>query len=111
MSSSPALYVQQQSIKGIDFDKNQPTVAVQFVKDGSDGALEPANYQEAFVVEFSSNIGDAKTNVASATGETPTTAEFKALVDAYNALATQFNSLISGLEKCGVLQRPNSAHQ
>ena len=95
-----------EAIKKLD----QPAVAVQFVKKGTDGSLEAANTQEAFVVEFGDNIGDAKTDVAAAAGAAPTAAEYKTLVDAYNALANQFNRLIGGMEKCGVLQRPNSSN-
>lgn len=40
-----------EAIKQLD----QPAVAVQFVKKGTDGSLEAVNAQEAFVVEFGDN--------------------------------------------------------
>lgn len=56
---------------------------------------------------FSNIIGNAKTNVAAAAGDTPTKAEYDALKDAYNALASQFNQLIGGLANAGVVQLPS----
>lgn len=56
---------------------------------------------------FSSTIGNAKTNVAAAAGDAPTKAEYDALKDAYNALASQFNQLIGGLANAGVVQLPS----
>ena len=109
-NNKPIILIKQANKTSLDIAKiNQPPVVAQFVKDGADG-LEPANTQEAFVVEFGDNIGDAKTDVAAAAGAAPTAAEYKTLVDAYNGLANQFNRLISGMEKCGILQRPNSSN-
>ena len=55
---------------------------------------------------FGEAIGNAVTNVAVAAGDNPTKAEYGALVAAYNALASQFNRLISGLTSSGVIQVP-----
>ena len=55
---------------------------------------------------FDDAIGNAVTNVAAAAGDNPTKAEYDALVAAYNALAGQFNRLISGLASSGVIQVP-----
>ena len=58
---------------------------------------------------FGEAIGNASENVAAAAGEAPTKAEFNAVVTAYNSLAKQFNRLISGLSKSGVIQLPASS--
>lgn len=58
---------------------------------------------------FGDAIGNASENVAAAAGEAPTKAEFDAVVTAYNSLAKQFNRLISGLSKSGVIQIPASS--
>ncbi len=58
---------------------------------------------------FGDAIGNASENVAAAAGEAPTQAEFDAVVTAYNSLAKQFNRLISGLSKSGVIQLPTSS--
>ena len=55
---------------------------------------------------FGEAIGNASENVAVAAGEAPTKAEYGALVASYNALAKQFNRLISGLTSSGVIQVP-----
>lgn len=56
---------------------------------------------------------DAKTNVAAAAGDAPTKAEYDAFVTAvntlsadYNALATQFNRLVSNLAATGLVKLP-----
>lgn len=58
---------------------------------------------------FGDAIGNANSSVAKVAGESVAKAEFDALVDAYNALASQFNRLISGLSKSGVIQIPASS--
>ena len=58
---------------------------------------------------FGEAIGNASENVAAAAGEAPTKAEYNAVVTAYNSLAKQFNRLISGLSKSGVIQLPASS--
>lgn len=58
---------------------------------------------------------DAKTNVAAAAGDAPTKAEYDAFVAAvntlaadYNALATQFNQLVSNLVATGLVKLPEA---
>ena len=95
-NNKPIILIKQANKTSLDIAKiNQPPVVAQFVKDGDDG-LEPANTQEAFVVEFSSNMG----GIAHVTAA-PTADQFNALVD-------MFNSLVAGMEKCHILQRPNT---
>ena len=60
---------------------------------------------------FDEAIGNANSAVAKTSGESTTKAEFDALVDAYNALAAQFNRLISGLASSGVIKPPASSRQ
>lgn len=60
---------------------------------------------------FGTAIGNATTNVAAAAGDAPTKAEYDALKDAYNALASQFNRLISGLSTSGVIQVPSGSQE
>ena len=59
---------------------------------------------------------DAKANVAAAAGDAPTKAEYDAFVTAantlaaaYNALATQFNMLVSNLVATGLVKLPEAA--
>ena len=55
---------------------------------------------------FGEAIGNASENVAVAAADAPTKTEYDALVASYNALAKQFNRLISGLTSSGVIQVP-----
>jgi len=56
---------------------------------------------------FGEAIGNASENVAVAAAAAPTKTEYDALVASYNALAKQFNRLISGLASSGVIQVPS----
>ncbi|WP_298048278.1 hypothetical protein [uncultured Bifidobacterium sp.] len=56
---------------------------------------------------FGEAIGNASENVAVAAADAPTKTEYDALVASYNALAKQFNRLISGLASSGVIQVPS----
>lgn len=58
---------------------------------------------------FGEAIGNASENVAVAAVAAPTKAEYDTLVASYNSLAKQFNRLISGLSKSGVIQLPASS--
>ena len=58
---------------------------------------------------FGEAIGNASENVAVAAANAPTKAEYDTLVASYNSLAKQFNRLISGLSKSGVIQLPVSS--
>ena len=58
---------------------------------------------------FGEAIGNASENVAVAAAAAPTKAEYDALVASYNSLAKQFNRLINGLVKSGVIQLPASS--
>ena len=58
---------------------------------------------------FGEAIGNASENVAVAAANAPTKAEYDTLVASYNSLAKQFNRLISGLSKSGVIQLPASS--
>ena len=58
---------------------------------------------------FGDAIGNASENVAVAAAAAPTKAEYDALVASYNSLAKQFNRLINGLAKSGVIQLPASS--
>ena len=58
---------------------------------------------------FGNPIGNLSNEVAKAAGETPTKAEFDALVDRCNAIVSQFNRLISGQANAGVIQLPASS--
>ncbi len=54
---------------------------------------------------FDTAIGNANDKVPAA-ANAPTKAEYDALKDAYNALASQFNRLVVGLKNAGVVQLP-----
>ena len=56
---------------------------------------------------FGEAIGNASENIAVTAADAPTKAEYDALVASYNALAKQFNRLISGLASSGVIQVPS----
>ena len=60
------------------------------------------------LAKFGDAIGNAGEAVAAAAGDAPTKAEFDALQAAYNALAKQFNRLVSGLANAGTISKPSA---
>lgn len=56
---------------------------------------------------FKETIGNANENIAVAAAAAPTKAEYDSLVASYNALAKQFNQLVSGLSSSGVIKLPD----
>jgi phosphopantetheine adenylyltransferase len=69
-------------------------------------AVETAKIKDAQVTKAklaaatqSAHIADATANIAAASGDAPTKAEYDALVTAYNDLATKFNTLLVAQEK------------
>ena len=103
--ADPSVYIDD--VLFVDADGNPTSVG------GGSAYVLPAATANALggvkLQVFGEAIGNASENVAAAAGEAPTKAEFNAVVTAYNSLAKQFNRLISGLAKSGVIQLPASS--
>ena len=103
--ADPSVYIDD--VLFVDADGNPTSVG------GGSAYVLPAATANALggvkLQVFGDAIGNASENVAAAAGEAPTQAEFDAVVTAYNSLAKQFNRLISGLSKSGVIQLPASS--
>lgn len=95
---TPIQLFEQANLTSDKLPTDLPVQYMQMIKQSSTGTPEAVGIQEEFVLEFTNNIGD----VVHAAADTPTAAEFNALVD-------QFNELVAKMEDCGILQRPNSA--
>jgi len=103
--ADPSVYVDD--VLFVDADGNPTAVG------GGSAYVLPAATANALggvkLQVFGDAIGNASENVAVAAGDAPTKAEYDALVASYNSLAKQFNRLISGLAKSGVIQLPASS--
>lgn len=96
----------------------EPAMDAQLVEVEDSGDVTPITPQRRFVLEFDQSIGEitatATDDVAQATGDAPTKAEFDAAVTAYNEAAgklneliTEFNQLIARLDENGLIQTPH----
>lgn len=68
-----------------------------------DGTAFPGTGQHV----FNEMIGNANSNVATTTTANPTKDEYNKLVMAFNALAAQFNTLVTGLAEGGLIKLPD----
>lgn len=107
------------TIQAVHFVDEQPSATqtvVQVYADnlpsGGTAYTLPAATESALggvkLAKFGDAIGNANEAVAAAAGDAPTKAEFDALQASYNALAKQFNRLISGLANAGTISKPSA---
>ena len=103
--ADPSVYIDD--VLFVDADGNPTSVG------GGSAYVLPAATANALggvkLQVFGDAIGNASENVAVAAAAAPTKAEYDALVASYNSLAKQFNRLINGLAKSGVIQLPASS--
>ena len=103
--ADPSVYIDD--VLFVDADGNPTSVG------GGSSYVLPAATANALggvkLQVFGDAIGNASENVAVAAAGAPTKAEYDALVASYNSLAKQFNRLINGLAKSGVIQLPASS--
>ena len=106
--ADPSVYIDD--VLFVDADGNPTSVG------GGSAYVLPAATANALggvkLQVFGEAIGNASENVAVAAAAAPTAptkVEYDALVASYNSLAKQFNRLISGLAKSGVIQLPASS--